>query len=59
MTPRIDPVPTDVVWPELIAACQRRGIPVSRMDGNGELHLLRTAEDLRLWEKRHGPQETA
>lgn len=40
------PLPRDVDWPSLVAVCERRGIPVLRMDHRGRQHLIRTIQQL-------------
>lgn len=42
----IDPIPTDVDWPRLVAIAERRGIPVLRVDREGETHIIRTTKEL-------------
>jgi hypothetical protein len=42
----VDPIPTDVDLPALVALCERRGIPVLRSDHRGDVHLIRTLADL-------------
>lgn len=47
LTPRRAPGgPVDVDWPRLVAACERRGVPVSRVDERRDIHLIRTAAQL-------------
>lgn len=40
-----DPPPGDLDWAALVAICERRGIPVTRVV-RGTPHLLRSAADL-------------
>jgi hypothetical protein len=44
---RPDPVPSSVHWPELVAMCERRGIPALRMDRHGNPHIVRSLAQLR------------
>lgn len=40
------PTPTSVDWPSLMAVAERQGIPVSRIDGLGNAHIIRTVAQL-------------
>jgi len=39
--------PSNVDWPSLMARCEARGIPVSRVDDHGDAHIIRTTAQLR------------
>ena len=41
------PFAENIEWPELVRACERIGLPVSRVDENGVPHLIRSLEHLR------------
>lgn len=42
---------TSFDWPSLVAACERRGVPVLRVDRQGFTHIIRTtAQLLAEWE---------
>ena len=47
-----EPEPTPVDWPALVARCERRRVPVLRVDQRtGDMHLIRTTAQLRTeWE---------
>lgn len=49
--PPRDPAVTPVHWPSLVATCERRGVPVLRVDRQGCTHIIRsTAQLLAEWE---------
>lgn len=37
----------DLDWTRLIASAERQGIPVSRLDEHGRIHIIRTTQQLR------------
>jgi hypothetical protein len=41
------PEPSSVNWPRLVAQCERLRIPVMRADEQGELHIIRSTQQLR------------
>lgn len=42
-----DKTPVGVNWPRLVATVERRGVPVSRVDEHGRIHIIRTTAQLR------------
>ena len=42
-----EPDARNVDWPRLVAVCEARGVPVSRVDELGNAHLIRTTAQLR------------
>jgi hypothetical protein len=49
--PGIAADPKSVDWPQLVARCERLGVPVLRVDDRGDAHLIRTTTQLRAeWE---------
>ena len=46
---RPTPPARNVDWPALVASCERKAIPVSRVDAKGDAHLIRTIDDLEEW----------
>ena len=45
--------PTNVDWTALVTRCERDGIPVTRVDSHGRLHLIRSVAQLTAeWELR-------
>lgn len=48
--PRKRQTPVGVDWPFVMACCERRGTPASRVDRHGNTHILRTLADLKKWD---------
>lgn len=47
-----DPEARNVDWPALVGRCERKGVPVSRVDERGEVHIIRTRAQLESeWEQ--------
>ena len=41
-----EPEARNVDWPDLVAKCERRGVPVLRLDEHGAQHIIRTSTQL-------------
>ncbi len=54
-----EPVATDLDWARLLAFCARMGVPASRVDVHGAVHILRTPHDLDGWDTRPDREEPA
>lgn len=42
-----EPEARNVDWPTLVARAERQGVPVSRVDEHGRVHIIRTTAQLR------------
>lgn len=38
-------------WPALVTIAQRRGVPVTRIDRAGQIHVIRTTDDLNEYDR--------